>query len=65
MYLIEDKHIGFGARKFNANPEIQSAYLEVVQKPNKDLVYAIATTKEAMKAVSAKKMYLLGPGGKA
>lgn len=50
-------------RKFNVNMETQSAHLEVVQKPNKDVVHAMVAAKEAMKAVFAEKMYIFGSGG--
>ncbi|KAJ0981299.1 hypothetical protein J5N97_009554 [Dioscorea zingiberensis] len=57
--------IELGVRKFNVNTEVRSAYLEVLRKPNKDLVHVMAAAKDAMKAVVAEKMRLFGSAGKA
>lgn len=47
------------------NTEVRNAYLESLQKPNKDLVHVMAAAKEAMKVVIAEKMHLFGSAGKA
>ncbi|XP_042412908.1 D-tagatose-1,6-bisphosphate aldolase subunit GatY-like [Zingiber officinale] len=57
--------IALGVRKFNVNTEVRNAYLESLEKPHKDLVHLMASTKEAMKAVVAEKMHLFGSAGKA
>ncbi|CAL9133503.1 unnamed protein product [Musa textilis] len=57
--------IALGVRKFNVNTEVRSAYLDVLQKPHKDLVHLMASAKEAMKTVIAEKLHLFGSAGKA
>ncbi|XP_075661996.1 uncharacterized protein LOC142631655 isoform X3 [Castanea sativa] len=54
-----------GVRKFNVNTEVRKAYMDSFNNPGKDLVYVMASAKEAMKAVVAEKMHLFGSAGKA
>ncbi|KAM3703066.1 hypothetical protein ACB098_04G067500 [Castanea mollissima] len=54
-----------GVRKFNVNTEVRKAYMDSLNNPSKDLVYVMASAKEAMKAVVAEKMHLFGSAGKA
>lgn len=54
-----------GVRKFNVNTEVRKAYMDSLNNPGKDLVYVMASAKEAMKAVVAEKMHLFGSAGKA
>ncbi|KAL4611237.1 hypothetical protein ACB092_08G108500 [Castanea dentata] len=54
-----------GVRKFNVNTEVRKAYMDSLNNPSKDLVYVMASAKEAMKAVVAGKMHLFGSAGKA
>nr|POE74168.1 putative oxidoreductase ygbj [Quercus suber] len=57
--------IELGVRKFNVNTEVRKAYMDSLNNPSKDLVYVMASAKEAMKAVVAEKMHLFGSAGKA
>ncbi|XP_030937464.1 uncharacterized protein LOC115962725 isoform X3 [Quercus lobata] len=57
--------IELGVRKFNVNTEVRKAYMDSLNNPSKDLVYVMASAKEAMKAVVAEKMHLFSSAGKA
>lgn len=57
--------IKLGVLKFNVNTEVRSAYMDSLQKPQKDLVHVMASAREAMQAVIAEKMRLFGSAGKA
>ncbi|KAF7822231.1 putative oxidoreductase ygbJ [Senna tora] len=57
--------IELGVRKFNVNTEVRKAYMDSLSTPQKDLVHAMTSAKEAMKAVIAEKMRLFGSAGKA
>lgn len=57
--------IKLGVRKFNVNTEVRKAYMDILSKPQTDLVHVMSAAKEAMKAVVADKMHLFGSAGKA
>ncbi|KAL9270427.1 L-threonate dehydrogenase-like protein [Drosera capensis] len=57
--------VNLGIRKFNVNTEVRRAYMDSLAVPAKDLVHAMASAIDAMKAVVAEKMRLFGSAGKA